>query len=133
MKEMHQENFGAFWSNILLAVFIQSSFLSANILLSFFLHQYCTLMWPTVLIPSQSITLIFVLDESTLYAPRILWNRGRELVNYQQGLFVQMKSMPMPDSRIDPSSIRKLMGSQAGHLSTVLRQMLFKDTPSARR
>lgn len=44
-----------------------------------------------------------------------------------------MKSMPMPDSRIDPSSIRKLMGSQAGHLSAALRQMLFKDTPSARR
>jgi len=45
----------------------------------------------------------------------------------------KMKSMPMPDSRMDPNSIRWLMGSQAGRLDTALRQMLFEETPSARR
>ena len=46
---------------------------------------------------------------------------------------LQMKAMPMPDSRMDPHSIRWLIGSQAGRLDTALRQMLFEETPSARR
>jgi len=45
----------------------------------------------------------------------------------------KMKSMPMPDSRMDPHSIRWLIGSQSGRLDTALRQMLFEETPSARR
>lgn len=48
-------------------------------------------------------------------------------------MVLQMRSLPMPDTRLDPSAIRKVMGQQAGCLKAALREMLFRDTPSARR
>lgn len=41
--------------------------------------------------------------------------------------------MPMPDSRIDPSTIKKVVVKNSGRLNEALREMLFRDAPSARK
>lgn len=39
----------------------------------------------------------------------------------------------MMDSRQNPEAVQRIMGWQRGHLQDILREMLFRAAPSARR